>query len=661
MSRVKAIIKKIVPKPIIIKYKKIKFKRNVIKNLNRDSNHNYKYGDIKLISTNKTFYHQTAMLFSNIVINYYHDYYFYSLDYCNRLFNENIVIDNMPVDYSFAMSSFNSLREKTKTLQGIDEVLESIEKLINRITDEYETENDRDKVILKYLKNIISEPVSHFDEALQRILFYNQLLWQTNHKLVGLGRLDKVLIEYYQNDINNKIITKSNALNMIKEFLKILHKDYCFKSSALLGDTGQIIILGGYDENNEYICNDLTYLFIDAISELQLPDPKILLRTSKETPRKLMEASLKCIKTGIGCPLFSNDDVVIEALLTAGTDKQDVNNYVTSACWEPLILGKSFDQNNVKNIVFLEPLNRVFRNNKTESISSFKDLEELYKQELKSYVKEIVKDVNSLKFQQDPLMSIFTQNCVNNNKDISIGGAKYNNIGLLSLGLSNTVNSLLVLKKYVFEDKKYSLTEINNKRINNQIDELTIEKKFGNDDNEVINLTQSIMDIVSNELKKYKNSLGGNFKFGLSSPGYISCSDGTEASFDGRKANSPYSVHISSNDALAYTELVQFAGKLDYSINKYNGNVVDFFVAPSLIDNNFDKFVDFLMLSLNTGFFEMQMNVVSSDTLIAARENPDKFPNLIVRVWGFSAYFKDLPDEYKELMIERALKNEGKI
>ena len=78
------------------------------------------------------------------------------------------------------------------------------------------------------------------------------------------------------------------------------------------------------------------------------------------------------------------------------------------------------------------------------------------------------------------------------------------------------------------------------------------------------------------------------------------------------------------------------------------------------MENNFEKFTDFLILSIDVGFFQMQMNVVSSETLIKAKEHPEDFPNLIVRVWGFSAYFNDLPEEYKNVLIERALKNEGK-
>ena len=97
---------------------------------------------------------------------------------------------------------------------------------------------------------------------------------------------------------------------------------------------------------------------------------------------------------------------------------------------------------------------------------------------------------------------------------------------------------------------------------------------------------------------------------------------------------------------------------MNYGKSRFNGNVVDFMVSPDFIHHNWEKFVDFLILSVKAGFFEMQMNVVSSKQLLGAREHPESFPNLIVRVWGFSAYFKDLPEEYKDVLIERALKNE---
>ena len=119
-------------------------------------------------------------------------------------------------------------------------------------------------------------------------------------------------------------------------------------------------------------------------------------------------------------------------------------------------------------------------------------------------------------------------------------------------------------------------------------------------------------------------------------------------------------MHISLDDNKDYTEIMRFASKLDYSESRFNGNVVDLMVTPNFINKNFDKFLDYLILSLDMGVFQIQLNVVDSKTLIDAKENPEKYPNLIVRVWGFSAYFKDLPESYQDVLIKRAIENESK-
>ena len=125
------------------------------------------------------------------------------------------------------------------------------------------------------------------------------------------------------------------------------------------------------------------------------------------------------------------------------------------------------------------------------------------------------------------------------------------------------------------------------------------------------------------------------------------------ADLSGRRKGMPYNTHISCLHA-AYTEVVNFAAHLNYKNQRFNGNVVDFFVSPSMINNNLDKFVSFMKGAVNTGFFQMQMNLLDSRTLIEAKAHPDQYSGLIVRVWGFSAYFSDLPESYQDLLIDRA-------
>lgn len=604
--------------------------------------------------------------------------FIFSLDGLKNLGNINGIIDNISVDYSRILDySLNDYKElymsKSEDLENSSsnnyiknqlDLIKAIELLIDREVSLLNDSNRSDKSkFINYLENIKDKKADSLEEALQRILLFNQLLWQTGHGLNGLGRLDKVLDHVYTKD-KEEGLDEDKTLELIKEFLETLHSYYWYKSAALMGDTGQVIILGGNEEDGTYFYNDLTILFIKVINELQLPDPKILLRVSSKTPQILFDESVRTINSGVGSPLLSNDDVVINEMIDFGYDKEDAYNYVVSACWEPSAVGKGLEQNNINFINFLKPLNRLFDND--VKFNSFDELLELYKKELEKDAKELIEFLDNLKWETDPILSLFIDDCNDKLLDISQGGAKYNHYGITTVSLANTVNSLYNLKKLVFEDKKYSFDELNNIRKSNFENENILNELknskicFGIDNDEILNLANEIINYLEDSLNDYNNSFGGKIKFGLSAPSYISAGEEITASFDGRKNYEPFSTHISS-DSSDYTEMMRFASKLDYSGSKFNGNVVDLMASPNFIEDNFEKFRDFLILSGKLGYFQMQMNVVDSETLIKAKENPELYSNLIVRVWGFSAYFNDLPLSYKDLLIDRALRNESKI
>ena len=636
---------------------------------------------------------QIKNLFRKVDIHIPKSGFIFFLDEFKHLSEDGHIIDNISIDYSRVLKSsvyeYNEFYFHPKAGRGFArdlssdfiknqlDALDGIELLIYRIIKKLRNSNHKDRAkFARYFENMIDKPAEHFEEALQRILFYNQLLWQTGHGLNGLGRLDKILEDYYFDDLNSGFISQEEAYDLIKSFLRTLHTYYWYKSAALMGDTGQVIILGGkYDDEygEYYFYNDLTYMFIRAIKDLQLPDPKVLLRVSSETPRDLIELSLETINTGIGSPLFSNDEVVIDKMIEFGYDKEDANNYVVSACWEPSAVGKGFEQNNINFISYLKPLNEFFDNETEqflENVNSFGELFNSYKYYLKKDAEELVAFLDNIEWNSDPLLSLFIDNCNEKNMDISQGGAKYNHYGITTVGLANTVNSLYAIKKLVFEDKKYSLNELNKMRKNNfkkdkyqdAYNELkSIKPRFGMDDEEILDISNDIIQFLEDCFKDYTNKFGGKIKFGLSAPSYISAGAEINASFDGRKAGEPLSTHISLDTNKDFTEVLRFASKLDYGGAKFNGNVIDLMLSPDFIKNHSDKFTDFIYSSIKLGFFQMQMNVVDSKTLIEAKENPEAHPNLIVRVWGFSAYFNDLPEEYQDLLISRALKNEGKL
>ena len=616
---------------------------------------------------------QIKRLLSKCNININKEGFIYNIDSYKVLNNKNRILDNFTIDYSIILdNSLEDLINKVKLIDNIDyrnnllNVLEGINIIldneINKLSDSKRLDKEK---YLGYLNNIKNGKCKSFEEALQRILFFNQLLWQTNHMLNGLGRLDLLLDKYYEKDKDN--YTEDEIINIIKDFLLKLHDNYWYKSNSLLGDTGQIIILGGILEDNTYFTNDLTYYFIRCIKELQIPDPKILLRVNKDVPMDLMELSLSCIKTGVGCPLLANDEVIINNLIKFGYEKKDAYNYVTSACWEPLILGDSLDQNNVDSIVYIKPFNKLLDEYDLDMIDNIEKLLSVYKTYLEEYLKDFLIK-NSFKWEEDPLISLFITSCNKRGIDISNGGAKYNNYGFTSVSLPNLVNSILNIETLVFKEHKYTLKELNNARLNNFKDESilkdikNVKERFGQDSDHIIDITNNIVNTVGDYLNDKRNIFNGKYKFGLSAPSYISASYNVLASLCGRHNYEPFDVHISINKySNGYTELFSFASSLNYSNNSFNGNVIDFIVSKTFIEKNFDKFNLFLKLSIDKGFFETQMNVINSDILLRAKKNPLEFPNLIVRVWGFSAYFNDLPDEYKDVIIKRTLEYEGKL
>lgn len=233
--------------------------------------------------------------------------------------------------------------------------------------------------------------------------------------------------------------------------------------------------------------------------------------------------------------------------------------------------------------------------------------------------------------------------------------------GAQLLGLPNLVNSLLNIKKYVYERGLVSLgmcreivqTDYENHLDIKQLFKSANDKKFGLCDEDVLRLSQELIGTVSETIGKLTAN-GHNVKFGLSSPSYISRGKVASATLDGRNAGEPFAVHISPlSSTIDIAEVLDFASSLSYPVNCLNGNVVDYVIPPVYL-NNSDKLVPILRDAFKKGLYQLQLNVYDRATLIDAKLHPEKYPTLVVRVWGFSAYFNDLPEEYKDNLIARA-------
>lgn len=577
---------------------------------------------------------------------------------------KRIMITSVTVDYKTVLKS--SLENLSKVLQDEgynpftkreQELIDLVRELKNRIVGILNARTDkRAHCILDYLNVMLDRNPQSLDEAVQKLLFYNALFWQAGHWQNGLGRLDMVLLPYYEEDIKKGVLTRTSAKELIREMCVILGRDMKAKSRALIGDTGQYILLGGVDQNGNTVQNDLTEIFLEVFTELNVPDPKLILRVNKDTSDVIWHKAIDCILTGCGSPLIINEKKVMDGMVEFGYDAKDVWNFGTSACWEPLIIGKSFDQNNpLLNIPVIDSLNQLMMLD--EECSDFDEFLTSYKVLLKQQVLDNIQDVE---FDCSPLYSLFFDDCIANQKDFSEGGAKYAYHGVQIVSFPNLINALLNLKTYVFEQKLFSMNECRQALKANfkGFDDmrqvlLSNPQKFGSTDKSVIDLTNDLMQYIS-DVVATKTMNGQKTKVGFSSSHYLIVCKGVGASMDGRLASAPFAVHISPvSQKIDLQEVLDFAGSLDYSGNKMNGNVVDFIVPKAYADAP-EKLTAILKNAMTTGVYELQLNVLNAETLKDAKAHPEMYPSLVVRVWGFSAYFNDLPEEYKDNLIARA-------
>lgn len=609
--------------------------------------------------------------FSKIVdkIRLHDDGYFvYPLDttICRLIPEDATQLASITVDFEKVLNSnLLELRESiavnvknTGFCTNMTLLIDSIIRLGNKVREYYSLKPDTDlHTASQVFPEILYRKPSSFEEALQKILFYNALFWQMKHLHIGLGRLDQILYTYYVNDIKKGKLDKSKTKQLLLEFSRILHKDYRCKSASLYGDTGQYILLGGVDRDGINVDNELTNLFLEVFAENPMIDPKLILRVNDHTSDEIWIKAVECIANGCGSPLIMNETKIMKGMIEFGYDKEDVYNVGTSACWEPLIIGKSFDQNNpFYNINILKCVNLTIYSGNT--FENFEEFSKEFERHLNDEFERCV--LKKKKFDCSPLFSLFFDDCIKNERDFASGGAKYAYHGAQVLGLPNAVNALLNIKKYVFDEKLLTIEKLSRILNENYVGAEDIrmlflagDNKFGKCNKEVIEMTNLLMNMSSIAASKQVCN-GQPIKVGFSSPGYISYRNLVGATPDGRKKGEPLAVHISpiSKD-IDIVEILNFATKLDYSFNRLNGNVVDF-IVPSGYVNAPEKFKDILKNSIREGLFEIQLNVLDKATLMDAKKHPEKYPDLIVRVWGFSAYFNELPESYKDSLISRA-------
>ena len=372
--------------------------------------------------------------------------------------------------------------------------------IMEEFTGRYQKEAERagNKTAAEVLKRIPREKPRSFLEALQFLRIIHYCLWCSFQYHNTLGRFDRYMYPFYEKDIREKKLTKEEALELLEEFFLCFNKDSDLYTGMQQGDNGQSMVLGGLNPDGTESYNELSDLCMQASLELKLIDPKINLRVHQNTPLSLYVRGTELTKEGLGFPQYSNDDVVIEALKNWGYEEKDAYDYAVAACWEFIIPGCGMDIPNLNGLSF--PACVMEAVDGLEEADSFEALMGKVKEAIFAQSEKLREGVHDIYMEPAPLMSILMDGCVEKGEDVSRGN-KYNNFGFHGTGIATAVDSLAGIKKYVFDEKTVTRTELltalktdfeGRERLANM---LRYEgPKMGNDDDGVDAIATTLLD-----------------------------------------------------------------------------------------------------------------------------------------------------------------------
>lgn len=504
--------------------------------------------------------------------------------------------------------------------------------------------------VVHTLKQVPRYGAKTLKEAFQffRILHYAFLI-EGGYQIVG-GRIDQIFYPYYKKDIENGVLTKETALDLIKDFFLSFNIDSDLYDGVQQGDNGQSVVLGGVDEHGNECFNELSELFLIASEENAVIDPKINLRVSSSTPLEIYELGSRLTKKGLGFPQYLNDDVIIEGLLKKGYSLIDARNYAVAACWEIIIPKYGFEVVNLGACSFPKVLEQLIQKNKV--YDTFDELLADYKKQLFLYCDDLIQQFNNLYFVPAPLIQSFLD-------------VKYKNFGIHGTGIATVVDSLYAIKKIVFDEHQLSLIQfrqIVDQNFNNNeclLAQLRNEiPKMGQNHPEVDEIACHLLDWFSQALEGKINEWGGIYRAGTGTAMfYLDHANEIGASFDGRIKNEPFSANYSPSLYAKITgpfSILESFTKPNL-VDVMNGGPLTLEFSNSMFQDNeaIRKTALFVRAFIIKGGHQLQCNSVNLEDLKKAQLYPERYRNLIVRIWGWSAYFVELDSQFQNHVIAR--------
>lgn len=585
---------------------------------------------------------------------------------------------NINVDYTKLLyCGFDSKRAQLKELQkqfteknesekaryvGVQiRILDAIQNLADRYRKLAEEKGNT--VVSTTLARVPAQAPRNFLEALQMFRIIHFSMWCGRNYHNTIGRFDQYMYPYFKKDLDAGIYTEETALELLEEFFLTFNRDSDLYPGMQQGDNGQSMILGGRDALGGDCYNKLSELCLKASLELKLIDPKINLRVHKDTPLEQYILGTQLTKQGLGFPQYSSDDVVVPGMMDWGYSKEDAYNYVVAACWEFIIPGKAMDIPNIEAFSFADPVEKAVRQ-ELVNCSTYEEFEAVVEKNMLEQANLICDRIKNLYVFPAPFLSLMMRNCSENGQDISKGG-DYNNFGIHGTGLATAADSLAAVKKYVFDEKTVGKQElVEALRANFEGHDLLRNllrfesPKMGNNDDYVDEIAVKLLDKFADILKGRTNERGGLYRAGTGSAMYyVWHSKDLPATPDGRFAG--------ENLACNYSPSL-------FSRCKGPISIIESFTKPNLrravnggpltlelhdtvfrTEDSIQKVATLVKSYFDLGGHQLQINAVNRETMLDAQKHPEKYRNLIVRVWGWSGYFVELDKVYQDHIIQR--------
>lgn len=563
-------------------------------------------------------------------------------------------MSNLSPNYERVIAS-GLLAERENADEYGKRIIDAILDLTNRYQKKAVEEGKME--LAKVLERVPAYGATSFYEALQSFRIIHYSLWLEGNYHNTVGRLDKYMYPYLKADMEKGLYTRETALEMVEDFFLSFNKDSDLYVGVQQGDNGQSLVLGGIDENGEEVFNLLSELCLEASRNILMIDPKINLRVSKKTPLRVYELGSELTKAGLGFPQYSNDDIVIEGLQKLGYEYKDACDYAMAACWEFIIPNVGGDVGNIGALSFPKMIDICLHKYLMEC-DSFEEFLGKVKEEIQKECDAICDNIKDLWFVPSPFMNIMIDGGI-------YDGAKYNNFGLHGTGVATAADSLAAISKYIYDEKRFTkeaLIEAVDSDFELHSEMLPILRfeapKMGNNEELPDNMTVQLLKMFSDSLKGKKNCRGGVYRAGTGSAMYyLWHANEIGASPDGRRKGEPFGTNFSAslfakiNGPLS---VIKSFTKPDFTENTNGGPLTLEFASSMFKDEESVKKVAALVKAyIDMGGHQLQLNAVNSEMLKAAQENPEAHRQLVVRIWGWSAYFVELDKEYQEHVLRR--------